>query len=59
MEKDKMTAGGDRLNAEKEPVEKELLSLVQSKNQDMVDAVNKAQRRIRIVSGSALCYTLI
>ena len=42
-ERDKLYAEADALTEEKEKLEKELLSLVQSKNQDMSDAVNKAE----------------
>ena len=42
-ERDKLYAEANTLTEEKDKLEKELLSLVQSKNQDMADAVNKAE----------------
>ena len=42
-ERDKLYVEADTLTDEKDKLEKELLSLVQSKNQDMADAINKAE----------------
>lgn len=50
-ERDRLYAAADILTVEKEKLEKELVSLVRSKNQDMTDTVQKAQE---VLSASEL-----
>ena len=55
-ERDRLYAEADTLAAEKDKLEKELVSLVRSKNQDMTDTVQKAQE---VLSASELTNDML
>lgn len=55
-ERDRLYAEADTLTAEKDKLEKELISLVRSKNQDMTDTVHKAQE---VLSASELTNDML
>ncbi len=55
-ERDRLYAEADTLTEEKDKLEKELLSLVRSKNQDMTDTVQKAKE---VLSASELTNDML
>ena len=55
-ERDRLYATADILAVEKEKLEKELVSLIRSKNQDMTDTVQKAQE---VLSASELTNDML